>query len=547
MIFEKIGMTSRSDRAADSSAAARAEHAFPGLVFQSRLSFHPAVRALACGGLLALTGCGSLDSSDKEEPRAELEDLRITEVHYHPLDEGDVPGDDFEFVEIKNTGESTLDLSGVGFSDGIEYRFPDGATLEPGAFKVIASVPGRFITRYGFSPDGAYTGQLSNSGETVTLANLAAGDPLDSVAYSDEGDWPPLADGGGPSLVPASPDGGVSGEVWRASTRTHGSPGRDDVVSVVVNEVSTHTDAPERDAVELFNPASSAVDIGGWYLSDDPDQPEKFRIPEGTTVPAGGYVVFDEEDFNKDDDKPTSFSLSEHGEEIWLFASAEGCDAGYCHGCEFGEIENGVTFGRFVAADGREHFPAQREETLGSENAGPRLGPVVISELMYHPANDSDEYVEIVNTSSDSIPLFDAERPENTWKVEGFSFRFPADVVLAPGEVVLILAPEASEESFRAAHGLSDELRIFQASGGLSNATETVALMQPGEPYLDGDDTEATLPFILVDEVTYFDGGSWPTDADGEGSSLQRKRADAYGNDVGNWSAEAPTAGEVSF
>ena len=55
--------------------------------------------------------------------------LVVSEVMYHPAD----PTPDDEFVELLNTSDSVaLDLSGVRFTAGIDYAFPDGTTLDPG-------------------------------------------------------------------------------------------------------------------------------------------------------------------------------------------------------------------------------------------------------------------------------------------------------------------------------------------------------------------------------------------------------------------------------
>ncbi|MDT8432185.1 MAG: lamin tail domain-containing protein, partial [Bacteroidales bacterium] len=46
------------------------------------------------------------------------------------------------------------------------------------------------------------------------------------------------------------------------------------------------------DWIELHNPTGSAVDLGGWFLSDDPGNPDKWEIPGNTLLPAGGYLLF---------------------------------------------------------------------------------------------------------------------------------------------------------------------------------------------------------------------------------------------------------------
>lgn len=45
------------------------------------------------------------------------------------------------------------------------------------------------------------------------------------------------------------------------------------------------------DFLELYNPTGAVVDISGYFLSDKPNNPTKFEIPAGTTVPANGYRV----------------------------------------------------------------------------------------------------------------------------------------------------------------------------------------------------------------------------------------------------------------
>jgi hypothetical protein len=496
----------------------------------------------------ALAGCGSLDSGKRAEPRTALLDLRITEIHYHPADQGEIPGDEYEFIEIQNAGEDELDLTDVGFTDGIEYAFTKGTSIGAGEFLVLAADAARFEERYGFEPHGTYEGGLSNSGETVILEDIPAGAVIAQVTYADGGTWPTVADGGGPSLVPLSASADGTAGSWRPSFRAHGSPGRSDAGAVIINEISSHTDPPLKDAIELYNPNEAPMDIGGWYLSDKKSEPAKFRIPDGTTIPAKGYLVFDKDDFNADSSATGSFNLGAHGDDAWVFADSGGCPAGYCHGFEFGEIENGVTFGRHVTSIGEEHFVAQKAPSLGSANEGPRVGPVVISEIMYHPANDTDEYLEIANVGGVQVDLFDRDNPDNTWRIKGYAFAFPTGVTLEPGEVALVLSAEASEDRIKSALGAPSDVKIFRATGGLNNAADTLSLLKPGEPFVEtssaGADT-TVVPYILIDRVTYSDGNPWPQEADGDGPALIRKQLKEYGDDPANWSAAEATPGRV--
>jgi hypothetical protein len=46
------------------------------------------------------------------------------------------------------------------------------------------------------------------------------------------------------------------------------------------------------DWIELKNNGGTAADIGGWHLTDELDEPEKWTFPAGTSIPAGGYLVW---------------------------------------------------------------------------------------------------------------------------------------------------------------------------------------------------------------------------------------------------------------
>jgi hypothetical protein len=65
--------------------------------------------------------------------------------------------------------------------------------------------------------------------------------------------------------------------------------------------------------VELYNAGSSSVNVGGYFLSDDPAEKNKWRLPIAT-IPAKGYLVIwcDGENYNLH----TNFSLDASGEQV---------------------------------------------------------------------------------------------------------------------------------------------------------------------------------------------------------------------------------------
>jgi len=131
-------------------------------------------------------------------------DVVINEIHYHPTDSiivnDTIKSKEYEFVELKNTGASTIDLSGVEIINGVRYTFPFGTTLAPGQFFVIAEDSLNFIARYGLSPDAVFSGKLSNNSDVLQVLD-PLGNLIDEVIYSDLIPWETSPDGTGPSLA----------------------------------------------------------------------------------------------------------------------------------------------------------------------------------------------------------------------------------------------------------------------------------------------------------------------------------------------------------
>ena len=150
----------------------------------------------------------------------EFKNLRITEIMYHPTNDGD-----YEFIELYNAGTTDFPLTSLKFEDGIYFDFPYDKVLGSGEFAVLVSDQDLFTSRYpNVEIAGRYIGKLKNSGERVTLSD-ALSSIVESVNYSDV--WYPTTDGAGYSLVLNNlidnPDEKTS---WRPSIDLYGSPGK---------------------------------------------------------------------------------------------------------------------------------------------------------------------------------------------------------------------------------------------------------------------------------------------------------------------------------
>lgn len=488
-------------------------------------------------------------------PAQNFDKLIFTEIMYNPPGVGATPGDEFEFLELKNTGTNVLDLSGMNFTDGISCSFTNGTRLNPGQFLVLGRNRTTLQARYpGLAVHSTYTGRLDNGGETITLSH-PLGTKVISVEYKDSGRWPLTPDGMGYSLVAKNPNANPNPNNptgWRASTNPLGSPGADDpppaTPGVLVNEALTHTDPPLVDSVELYNPTAVEVDIGGWFLTDDGKVPQKFRLPDGTTIPAEGYRVFTEADFNPTSGVSNHFNLDSHGEEVYLFSADANTNlTGYSHGFTFGAAENGVSFGRHVISTGDEHFVPQISRTPGSPNSGARVGPIVIRQIMYHPPdrpggldNQADEFIEIRNITEAMVPLHDPANPTNFWRVRGgVDFDFPPGLILSPTQSLVLVSFSPADLTalsvFRATYGGFSGVPIYGPyAGKLDNSSDNIEIQKPDTPDTNG------VPYIIVDKVDYRDSAPWPSSADGGGALLRRLDLAAYGDDPANWIGYAP-------
>ena len=333
--------------------------------------------------------------------------------------------------------------------------------------------------------------------------------------------------------------------------------------NIVINEALTNSTAPFEDAIELYNPTASAVNIGGWWLSDDQSVLKKFQIPAGTTIAAGGYKVFYENQFNPTPGVGTSFSLSSTGDSV-ILSEVDGTANlnSYRSVVNFGAAGDNVSFGRVIVGGGAvpEFWPmithtlgqdspvdvAQFRLGLGLVNSLPLTTPIIINEVMYHPPdlnaldNVRDEFIELHNVTTSTVDV-------SGWKLKGGSdFVISAGTTIRPGDYVLVVGfnpatDTASLTAFRTNYSLTTATRIYGPfTLKLPNSTASVELAYPGTAVL------GVTPFVNVDKIQYADVAPWPTAPDGTGPSLQRLLRTTIGNDVTNWASATATPGAVN-
>ncbi|MHC4717797.1 MAG: lamin tail domain-containing protein, partial [Planctomycetota bacterium] len=417
-------------------------------------------------------------------------------VHFGHVEYDPPSGDqDEEYIEIVNPNAYAVDISGWQLTDGIDFTFLGGTVIPANSTLYVTPDFATFRSR-GIGPGGAHRPFVVGS----YRRHIGAG-----------GEAIRLVDKGGSQVdVFVTPAAEISEVLYRPGTAGG-------------------------EWIELHNPTEVTVDISGWYLSDDPGQPAKYRISNGVSLAPGDFRVFTQQAHFGG-----AFTLSASGGTLVL-SSADGAGVvtDYRREVSLGYAPVGVSAGRHLCSDGRVDFVLLSALTPSQANADPLASAVVISELMYNPPAGDDEFVELFNASETAVDLHGPDDPTQTWRIRGgVSYDFPAGTEIPAGRAALVvgidLSAPGAEAAFRTRYGIDAEVQIFGPyAGALDDDGATLELLSTGEP----DPGSGAYAYFVADRVEYQDVPPWPVTADGRGPSLERVQAAVYGNDPVNWQA----------
>jgi len=475
-----------------------------------------------------------------------LNSLRITEIMYNPPG-----GTGIEYIELINTGSTSMNLAGVRFDEGAPFNtlILPNYDLGPNQRVIVTNDRSKFEAEYGNGPTVIAEwagGSLSNGGEEIVLRD-PDGNIVLRFEYDNAGGWPGRSDGGGSSLIVIDTEGDYSDEDnWTASPEFGGSPGTSGSTSdysVSITEVLSHTDLPSLDTIEIRNDSDQPIDISGWYLSDSDTNWKKYEIPVDSVIPSQGYITFDESDFNPNglwnpnagEPADWEFAISSSGDQVYLIESENGNPLYFAAERDFGAARNGVSFGQYLNSEEEEYFTAQSAVTIGSENSAPLVGPLVITEIMYQNIPGEMSWIEIQNISSSRVDLFDNANTDQVWKVNGIAFDFPPNQSISQSGVALIVSGDPV--LFRAQNSVPPEVPIYGPfEGSIQADGENLRLEMP-EP----DEPEPK--FITIDAVRYSTTDPWPSVAEGLGHSIERVFVNEFGNEPKNWEISENSGG----
>ncbi len=310
---------------------------------------------------------------------------------------------------------------------------------------------------------------------------------------------------------------------------------------VVINELLANSDAPPgTDWLELYNPGPPTVDLGSVYLSDDRFDLLKYKIPDGISLKPGQFWAV------REGTPPSGFpfGLDFSGESIYVTAATNGPQpepVRVLDAVHYGNMPPEMIFGRFP--DGSDYLGFLSSATFNGPNAEPLVGDIVINEIMYHHGTRDEryEYIELYNKGASTVSLED-------WSfTDGITYDFNevAQVTqMAPGSYLVV----AKDPNLLAtvypnlAVGVN---MVGPYSGGLDDHSERIRLSYPIIE-IDPNTGEPNAFMVTADEVTYYDGGRWPTWADGQGASLELRDPHSNNNTPDAW-ADSDESGKSTW
>ncbi len=485
-----------------------------------------------------------------------------------------------EWVELYNTGDSDVDLSGWKLEYGASSysgsaSFPDGAVVPAGAYLVVG---GDLVDEVEIVMSLSM-GNASEGADGLRLT-CADGGIADVVVYGDTNDEGWTDEAGDLSTVAAAAPSGASlgrdpngvdtddsGADFVAFDYASpgaanggegpGCPGQDDVK---INELITNPAGSDDDKewVELYNSSGAAVDLTGWALQYGTSSfSTTVDLPDDTMIDAGGYLVIGGKKSGVAD-VIASLSLgnaSSSADALRLVHCGPGTADTVIYGDkntdewldDFGEVADSLAPAPGEDAsiqrlsDGYDtdycgdDFVEQADPTPGEAN--PVVEPSVceggvktvkINELLPDPAGSDTEvdmeWVELYNAGNEAQRLDDwiIETGTSSW---GEDFVFPGGVELAPGDFIVVGNPAVPVADYAApslslgnASKAPDGVRLVDCEGSVQ---DTVLWAKDGADIedlelLDDLGFQAVAPMPEEDQTI----GRIPDGADTDDSSV---------------------------
>ena len=396
----------------------------------------------------------------------------------------DEDGDWPDWIELYNGSTSPVDLTGWALSDDDvnqrKWVFP-ALTMQPGEYRVIfASGKDR---RKG--PALHTNFKLSTASEAVRLYDTAGNvrSWAEYDALPGETSLSRLGDGAFTTDIRPTP----GYENTEAGVRASRTLVNQNVGDLRINEIMANGSGS--DWIELYNASDKAADLSGVGLSDDTGRPRRWQFPEGTLIPAKGYVTV---------------LLTGRGGQSGIhngrycadFALAEGETAVLAR--PDGEVLDKVTlfeqyrnvsYGR---AEGHERYRFFAEATPGADNAAASYARKAADVVFSQPGGQHDEKTLTVALSAEpDVKIYyttDGSAPTTSSRVYSDPFELKKNAVIkAFAWQEDVIPSELCVQSYIL--GVNHTLRLVSVSGDRAALdSKTTGMLTTG---IKGEGSEA--------------------------------------------------------
>ena len=337
-----------------------------------------------------------------------------------PGPQGDFP----DWIEIYNPGAEAVNLAGYYMADDlgdtaamyqIPATYPDSVTVEAGGFIVFYANKGEASSVMNLNF------KLSGGGEQIGLWN-ADQIFMDSLTYGEQ-----ITDTSYGRYQDGTDNWYFMADITPGASNINPNP--PPTIELYINEFMASNDSsfpgPQGDYpdwIEIYNPGTEAVMLGGYFMSDDlVDPAAMYQIsdayPDSVTVEAGGFIVFYANKEEASSVLNLDFKLSGGGEQIGLWNA----DQIFMDSLTYGEQITDTSYGRF--ADGTDNWFFMPEITPGATN----LNTMSIDEI--------EDYVSVSQNYPNPFSAvtniqFTLERPDQV-SIKVFDVRGTLITVLA--------------------------------------------------------------------------------------------------------------------
>jgi len=405
--------------------------------------------------------------------------------------ETDEAGENEDWVELYNTNDFEVDLSGFYMTDDAselnKWQMPSGTVIPANGYLIIWADEDL--------DQGPLHGdfKLSAGGEVVILSDTLL-DIVEQVSFGAQ-----TTDLG----YARFPNG--TGEFRIQEATFNASNNINQVTSgVVINEILASNDTgatdeagDQEDWVELYNNNNYEVDLSGFYLTDDGAELNKWSFPVGTVIAANDYLIIWADDEAAEGPLHSSWKLSAGGESVTLADTA----LNILDSVTFGAQTTDLGFAR--VPNGTGPFAIQQATFNASNNIQPITSGIVVNEILASnntgstdEAGDFEDWIELYNLNDFEVDLSGFYLSDDTTSLQKWTF--PAGSIISPNSYMIIWADdEADEGSFHAAFKLSGGGEAVVLSDTLLNILERIVYPAQTSDFGYARVPNGTGPFVI--------------------------------------------------